>query len=82
MARRWINSMDVEVGANGAPLFDVAGCASFVGGTKTVPSAGTPQGRALSLRSRADRHVHRPRTCGADLLTHTTRILRMMREKP
>ena len=43
MARRWLNSMDVEVGANGAPGFDVAGCSSFAGGTKTVPSAATPQ---------------------------------------
>ena len=43
MAKRWINSMDVEVGANGAPLFDVAGCSSFVGGTKTVSSTTTPQ---------------------------------------
>ncbi len=43
MARRWLNSMDVEVSPNGAPLFDVAGCASFAGGTKTVASAATPQ---------------------------------------
>jgi len=43
MAKRWINSMDVEVGANGAPLFDLAGCATIAGGTKTVPSTSTPQ---------------------------------------
>jgi len=43
MAKRWINSMDVEVGENGAPLFDVAGCASLVGGTKTVASTSTPE---------------------------------------
>ena len=43
MAKRWINSLDVEVGPNGVPLFDVAGCSSFIGGTKTVPSAATPQ---------------------------------------
>jgi len=43
MARRWINSMDVEVSDSGAPLFDVAGCSSFAGGTKTVPSSDTPQ---------------------------------------
>ena len=43
MAKRWINSMDVEVSENGAPLFDVAGCSSFVGGTKTVSSTGTPE---------------------------------------
>lgn len=43
MAKRWINSLDVEVGPNGVPLFDVAGCSSFIGGTKTVPSSTTPQ---------------------------------------
>ncbi len=43
MARRWINSMDVEVSEGGAPLFDVAGCSSFIGGTKLVPSSATPQ---------------------------------------
>jgi len=43
MTKRWINSMDVEVGENGAPLFDVAGCASFAGGTKTVASTSTPE---------------------------------------
>jgi len=43
MTRRWLNSMDVEVGENGAPLFDMAGCASFVGGTKTVASSATPE---------------------------------------
>jgi len=43
MAKRWINSMDVEVSESGAPLFDVAGCSSFVGGTKTVSSASTPE---------------------------------------
>lgn len=43
MARRWINSMDVEVSDSGAPLFDVAGCSSFVGGTKTVASTATPE---------------------------------------
>ena len=49
MAKRWINSMDVEVGANGAPLFDVAGCSSFVGGTKTVSSTTTPQALVSTL---------------------------------
>lgn len=48
MARRWLNSIDVEVSPNGAPLFDVAGCTSFIGGTKTVPSAGTPQALVAS----------------------------------
>ena len=43
MAKRWINSVDVEVGENGAPLFDLAGCESFVGGTKTVTAAATPE---------------------------------------
>jgi len=43
MAKRWINSLDLEVGPNGVPVFDVAGCWSFVGGTKLVPSAATPQ---------------------------------------
>jgi len=43
MAKRWINSMDVEVGENGAPLFDIAGCTSFVGGTKTVALTSTPE---------------------------------------
>ena len=43
MAKRWINSMDVEVGANGAPLFDIAGCATIDGGTKTVASTSTPE---------------------------------------
>lgn len=43
MAKRWINSMDVEVSPSGAPLFDVAGCTSLIGGTKTVPSSATPQ---------------------------------------
>ena len=43
MAKRWINSMDVEVSPGGSPLFDIAGCSAFAGGTKIVPSAGTPQ---------------------------------------
>jgi len=43
MAKRWINSMDVEVSPGGAPLIDIAGCTAFAGGTKTVPSAATPQ---------------------------------------
>ncbi len=43
MTRRWLNSVDVEVGENGAPLFDMAGCVSFVGGTKTVASSSTPE---------------------------------------
>jgi len=43
MAKRWINSMDVEVGENGAPLFDVAGRSSFVGETKTAASTSTPE---------------------------------------
>jgi hypothetical protein len=43
VAKRWINSMDVEVSPSGAPQFDIAGCTSFAGGTKTVASAGTPQ---------------------------------------
>ena len=43
MAKRWINSMDMEVSPSGALLFDVAGCSSFIGGTKTVASAETPQ---------------------------------------
>jgi len=43
MAKRWINSMDVEVSPSGAPQFDIAGCTSFAGGTKTVSSTGTPE---------------------------------------
>ena len=43
MAKRWIHSLDVEVGESGAPLFDLAGCVTLAGGTKTVPSASTPQ---------------------------------------
>ncbi len=43
MTRRWLNSVDVEVGENGAPLFDVAGCATLAGGTKTVASVSTPE---------------------------------------
>ena len=43
MAKRWLNSIDVEVGAGGEPLFGLAGCTSFAGGTKTVPSASAPQ---------------------------------------
>jgi len=43
MEKRWMNSMDVGVSPSGAPLFDIAGCTSFVGGTKTVASAGTPE---------------------------------------
>ena len=43
MAKRWINSMDVEVSPSGSPLFDIAGCTAFAGGTKTVPSSATPQ---------------------------------------
>ncbi len=43
MAKRWINSMDVEVSPSGAPLFDMAGCTTFVGGTKTVASTATPE---------------------------------------
>ncbi len=43
MTKRWLNSVDVDIASNGAPLFDVAGCASFTGGTKTVTLAGTPE---------------------------------------
>ena len=43
MAKRWLHSMDVEVGDNGAPLFGVAGCNSFAGSTKTVSAAATPE---------------------------------------
>ena len=43
MAKRWINSADVEVSPAGALLTDMAGCTTLAGGTKTVPSAGTPQ---------------------------------------
>jgi len=43
MAKRWIQSADVEVTAGGALLTDMAGCTTLVGGTKTVPSAATPQ---------------------------------------
>jgi len=43
MTRRWLNSVDVEVGENGAPLFDLAGCATLAGGTKTVASVSTPE---------------------------------------
>jgi hypothetical protein len=43
MARRWINSMDVEVSPGGAPLFDIAGCTTFAGGTKTVAAPATPE---------------------------------------
>ena len=41
MAKRWINSVDVEVTPTGALLTDLAGCTTLAGGTKTVP--GTPQ---------------------------------------
>ncbi|MFB3894545.1 MAG: hypothetical protein ACE15C_21290 [Phycisphaerae bacterium] len=43
MAKRWIHSLDVEVSPSGSPLFDIAGCTAFAGGTKTVPQASTPQ---------------------------------------
>jgi len=43
MAKRWIQSADVEVTAAGALLTALAGCATLAGGTKTVPSASTPQ---------------------------------------
>jgi len=43
MAKRWIQSADVEVTAAGAVLTALAGCTTLAGGTKTVPSAGTPQ---------------------------------------
>jgi hypothetical protein len=43
MARKWINSADVEVSVAGALLTDMSGCTSLAGGTKTVPSATTPQ---------------------------------------
>jgi hypothetical protein len=36
MARKWINSADVEVSAAGALLVDMSGCTSLAGGTKTV----------------------------------------------
>ena len=43
MAKQWINSMDVEVGTNGAIMCNVAGCSSLTGGTRTVLSVATPQ---------------------------------------
>ena len=43
MAKRWIQSADVEVTAAGAVLTALAGCTTLAGGTKTVPSASTPQ---------------------------------------
>ena len=43
MAKRWINSADVEVTPAGALLTALAGCTTLAGGTKTVPSASTPQ---------------------------------------
>ena len=43
MAKRWINSVDVEVTAAGALLTDLAGCTTLAGGTKLVPSSATPQ---------------------------------------
>ena len=43
MAKRWINSADVEVSAAGAVLTEAGGFAGLAGGTKTVPSASTPQ---------------------------------------
>ena len=43
MAKRWLQSMDVEVADNGAPLLGLAGCGSLAGGTKTVPSTSSPQ---------------------------------------
>lgn len=42
MAKRRINSMDVEVSPSGAPLFDIAGCTTFVGGTRTA-NPGAPK---------------------------------------
>lgn len=44
MSRRWINSLDVEYDpVKGAILTDQASPATFVGGTKIVASAATPQ---------------------------------------
>ena len=43
MAKRWINSIDVEVTTAGALLMDLAGCTTLAGGTKLVPSSATPQ---------------------------------------
>ena len=43
MAKRWINSADVEVSAAGALLTEAGGFASLTGGTKTVAAAATPE---------------------------------------
>lgn len=43
MARRWINSADVEVSDAGALSVQSAPSSTFVGGTKTVAAAATPE---------------------------------------
>lgn len=64
MAKRWINSLDVEVSESGAPLFGVAGCSSFAGGTKTIASAATPE--KLVATSTPCRFVWIGAPCDAD----------------
>jgi len=50
MARRWINSLDVEFDSlKGTILTDQASPASLVGGTKTVSPAATPQPLVATL---------------------------------
>ena len=43
MAKRWINSADVEVSAAGALLTEAGGFPGLAGGTKTVAAAATPE---------------------------------------
>ena len=43
MARRWINSADVEISDGGAVAVLSAAPSTFVGGTKTIAAAATPE---------------------------------------
>jgi len=43
VAKRWINSADVEVSTAGAVLTEAAGFTGLTGGTKTVAAAATPE---------------------------------------
>jgi len=71
--------MDVEVGANGAPLFDVAGCASFVVDTGDGRQT-KPTGRCPTLRRNLIEAIPKP---GCDkLLQRDLRPVTMSPEPP
>jgi len=64
MAKRWLNSADVEISEAGALLMEMAGCTSLAGGTKTGASAATPE--KLVAASTPCRFVWVGARCDAD----------------